>query len=78
MTQINQIQKKKSVMQTKKSDITEHLLKKPCHNDKITEIKSKLLRISGIATYIAVYNAALIAVKNKIPDVSNLVKKHRL
>ena len=65
-------------MQTKKSDITEHLLKKPCHNDEITEIKSKLLRISGIATYIAVYNAALIAVKNKIPDVSNLVKKHRL
>ena len=65
-------------MQTKNSDITEHLLKKPCHNDKITEIKSKLLTISGIATYIAVYNAALIAVKNKIPDVSNLVKKHRL
>ena len=46
------------------------LLKKADYNAKIIEIEGKIPRISGLAT-----NAALTAVENEIPDVSNLVKK---
>ena len=45
-------------------------LKKPGHNNKVTEIESKISTISSLATA-----AALTAVKNEVPDVSNLVKK---
>ena len=45
------------------------LLKKDW-NSKINEVKDTILSISGLAT-----NPALTAVENKIPDVSNLVKK---
>ena len=37
---------------------------------KITEIESRTPSISGLAT-----NSALTAVENKIPDISNLIKK---
>ena len=49
------------------------LLKKPDHNAKIKEIRNKIHSISGLAT-----NSALTAAENKIPVVSNLVKKFRL
>ena len=39
---------------------------------KITEIEGKIPSIAGLA------NAALHAVENNIPSVSNLVKKNRL
>ena len=45
------------------------LLKKDW-NSKINEVKDTILSISGLAA-----NPALTAVENKIPDVSNLVKK---
>ena len=45
------------------------LLKKDW-NSKINEVKDTILSISGLAT-----NPALTAVENKVPDVSNLVKK---
>ena len=46
------------------------LLKKTDYNAKITEIKSKIPSITGLAT-----NSAFTSVEDKIPDVSNLVKK---
>ena len=46
------------------------LLKKSDYNAKISEIESKIPSISGLATM-----SASIAVENKIPNVSNLVKK---
>ena len=46
------------------------LLKKTDLNAKITEIEGKIPSIAVLAT-----NSALIAVQNKIPDVSGLVKK---
>ena len=46
------------------------LLKKTDYNAKSTEIEGKIPSISGLAT-----NFALITVENKIPDISNLVKK---
>ena len=46
------------------------LLKKTDHSAKISEIESKILSISGLAT-----TSALTAVENNIPDVSSLVKK---
>ena len=46
------------------------LLKETDHNAKITEIDGKMPNISGLAT-----TTALTAVENKIPDVSNLLKK---
>ena len=46
------------------------LLKKTDYNAKISEIKSKIPTINGLAT-----KNALTAVENKIPDISNLVKK---
>ena len=50
------------------------LLKKTTDcNAKIIKIESKILSTTSLAT-----NAALTAVKNKISDVSYLVKKKRL
>ena len=69
MRQINQVQQRKSVMQTKKCLILVDLLKKD-YNAKITEIESNILSIIGLAI-----TATLTAVENKIPDVNNLVKK---
>ena len=69
MTQINQIQKKKLVMQTGIPN-TSGLVKKRDYNAKITEIESKIHSISGLAT-----TYVLNAVENKIPDVSTLTKK---
>ena len=46
------------------------LLKKTNYNVKITELENKIPDISNLAT-----KTALIAIKNKIPSVSNLVKK---
>ena len=57
-------------MQTKKFLILVDLLKKTDYNPKISEIESKMPSISGLAT-----TSLLIAVKNKIPDVSNQPKK---
>ena len=48
------------------------LLKKTNYNAKITEIESKIPSISGLATHFA-----LTAIKNKMPDVSDLVKKNK-
>ena len=45
------------------------LLKKLDYSAKISEIESKISNISGLVT-----NAALTAVENKIPDVSDLVR----
>ena len=45
-------------------------LKKTDFNTKVTEMEGKISSISSLAT-----NCALIAVENKIPDVSSLVKK---
>ena len=56
---------------------TNELVKKTNHNAKIIERDGKILSISGLAT-----NAALTTVKpdlkNKIPNISSLVKKNRL
>ena len=55
-------------MQTKKFLILVNL--KTDYNAKITDIKSKIPSITGLATA-----AALNTMENKIPDISNLVKK---
>ena len=47
--------------------------KKTDYNTKIAEIQGKIPSISGLAT-----NAALTTVKNKICNISSLVKKNRL
>ena len=57
-------------MKTKKILMLVDLLKKTDYNAKSTEIEGKIPSISGLAT-----NFALITVENKIPDISNLVKK---
>ena len=49
------------------------LLKKD-YNAKITEMESKIPSITGLATTPALTTA----VENKIPDVSNLVKKQTM
>ena len=54
----------------KKIPDTSRLVKKLDFNAKISEIESKILRISGLAT-----KSALTAVENKIPGVRSLVKK---
>ena len=59
-------------MHTKKFLILVNLLKKD-YSTKISEIESKIPTISGLAT-----NSTLNAVGNKIPDVSNLVKKKQI
>ena len=46
------------------------LLKKTDYNAKITEIEGKIPSINGLAI-----TAVLTAVENKIPNVSDLVKK---
>ena len=70
MIQTNQIKKRKLVTQTKKFLVLEDLSKETNYNAKITEVEAKILGISGLAT-----TAALTVVENKIPDISNLVKK---
>ena len=69
--QINTIQK--IINADKKIADTNGLVKKRDHDTKITEIESKTHIFSGLAT-----SAALTAVENKIPDISSLVKKHRI
>ena len=68
MTQISQVRKRRSVMESKKFLILVDLLKTD-YNAKVTEIESKIISISGLAT-----SATLTAVKNKIPNVVNLVR----
>ena len=46
-------------------------LKKTDYNIKNTDIEGKMPGITGLATIVVLY-----AVKNKIPKVSDLVKKH--
>ena len=46
------------------------LLKKTYLNAKITDMEDKILSITGLAT-----NSAVTAVENRIPIISNLVKK---
>ena len=57
----------------KKIPDTSELIIKTNYNVKITEIEGKIPSITALAT-----TAALVAVGNKIPDVSNLVKKDRI
>ena len=52
---------------------TSRLAKKTDYNTNITEIEGKIADISDLAT-----KTALATVENKIPNVSNLVKKNRL
>ena len=54
----------------KKVPDTSGLVKKTDCNTKSTEIEKKIPSISGLAT-----NSALTALEDKIPNVSNLVKK---
>ena len=63
MIQINQIKKRKSMIQV-------IYLKKTDLDAKITEIENKIPSIAGLAT-----NSTLAAVEDKIPSVRNLVKK---
>ena len=65
MTQINQNYKRKF-------QILVHLFKTENRKQK-TEIENKIPSISGLAT-----NSALIAVENKIRNVSSLVKKKNI
>ena len=65
MTQINQNYKRKF-------QILVHLFKTENRKQK-TEIENKISSISGLAT-----NSALIAVENKIRNVSSLVKKKQI
>ena len=60
-------------MQTRKYLILVGLLKKTDFNTKITEIEGKILSINGLAI-----NAALTAVENEIPDITNLIKKKQI
>ena len=53
--------------------VTSELAKKTDYNTKITEIENKIASISGLIT-----NSALPVVEDKIPNVSNLVKKNRI
>ena len=66
------MEKKISDTDNKMSDTSE-LIIKTNYNVKITEIEGKIPSITALAT-----TAALVAVENKIPDVSNLVKKDRI
>ena len=54
----------------KKNPDTSALVKKADNDAEITELEGKILSISDLAA-----NAALTAVENRIPNVSNLVKK---
>ena len=52
---------------------TSGFVKKTNYNTKISELENEILDISNLAT-----KTALNAIENKIPSVSNLVKKNRL
>ena len=54
----------------KKNPDTSELVKKADNDAEITELEGKILSIGDLAA-----NAALTAVENRIPNVSNLVKK---
>ena len=69
-TDKSNLEKKMSDADKKKFLILVELLKNPDYNAKINEIEGKIPSISGLAT-----TTALTAVENKIPDVSNFVKK---
>ena len=58
------------MMQTNKFQILVDLLKKTDYNAKISETEGKVSSITGLDT-----TAALTTVENKIPNISNLVKK---
>ena len=58
------------MIQTKKNPDISGLIKKSVYKSKISEIESKTLSTSGLAT-----TSVLPAVENKIPDVGSLVKK---
>ena len=60
-------------MQARKYLILVGLLKKTDFNAKIIEIEGKILSINGFAI-----NAALTAVENEIPDITNLIKKKQI
>ena len=68
----------KSNLEKKVSDADEKipdtsgLVKKTDYSAKITDIEGKIPSTSGLAT-----TSALTAVENKIPNISNLVKKEK-
>ena len=70
MTRINQTQKKKINDGEKKIPDVSGRAKKTDRTTKISEIAVKIPSITGLATV-----AALTAVENKIPNVTNLLKK---
>ena len=57
----------------KKTPDTSGLVKKTDYNAKISKIESEIPSISGSAT-----SFPLDAVQNKMPDVSNLIRKNKL
>ena len=61
---------KKIIDTDKKLSDASGLVKKTDYNPKVSELESKIRSFSELAT-----RAALIAVKNRTPNVSNLVKK---
>ena len=67
------------MIQIKKSQKTKFLIlvvlpkKKTDYNAKVNEIQGEIPSISGLST-----NAALTTDRNKIPNISSLVKKKRL
>ena len=69
MIQINQTEKRKLTMETKKL-LIQQSNKNIDLDAKVTEIERKIPSITHLAT-----NSALTAVENKIPDVSSLVTK---
>ena len=73
MIQINQIQKRKSVVETKKYSISGLIIIKK--NKQI--IMLKLPRQKTKYLVLIVVTASLTAVENEIPDVNNLVKKKK-
>ena len=83
VAKVNNIDTKKFVLKTKydleKSDLektipdTSGLVKKTDYIAKIAEIENKTSSIGGLAT-----TSALATLKNKIPNISSLVKNNRL
>ena len=69
-TDKSDLEKKISDTDKKIPDANSLVKKKTDLNAKVSEIESKIPNITGLAT-----NSALIAVENKMPDVSSLVKK---
>ena len=64
---------KKIIDTDKKLSDASGLVKKTDYNPKVSELESKIRSFSELAT-----RAALIAVKNRTPNVSNLVKKKQI